>query len=260
MGTAAIQSQLWGMRARDWADIQEGMFAPLYEAVLRQTALEADTALLDIGCGSGMFCQQAAQRGARISGFDATAPLLNIARQRVPHGDFRAGEMEALPYADQTFDVITGFNSFQYAASPVNALREARRVARPGARVVVGIWGRREDCEAAAYLAALGALLPPPPPGAPGPFALSVDGALEALAAQAGLTPETVADVECVWDYPDEATALRGLLSAGPAMRAMQHAGEAAVRDATAQFIAPFKAASGQYQIRNKARYLSATA
>lgn len=258
MSTAAVQSHLWGMRAKDWAEVQEGMFAPLYEAVLNRGTIGAGAALLDIGCGSGLFCQQAAHRGARISGLDATTPLLEIARERVPHGDFRAGEMEALPYADRTFDLITGFNAFQYAADPASALREARRVARPEAAVVIGIWGKRDECEAAAYVAALGALLPPLPPGAPGPFALSVDGALEGLAAQAGLTATHMSDVACVWDYPDEDTALRGLLSAGPARRAIQHAGEAAVSGTVLKSIAPFKTAAGGYRLRNTARYLIA--
>jgi ubiquinone/menaquinone biosynthesis C-methylase UbiE len=120
-----------------------------------------------------MFCQMAAKLGARVSGLDATEPLLAIARERVPDGDFRAGDMEELPYSNHTFDVVTGFNSFQFAANPVKALQEARRVARIGAPVAIAVWGKREDTEGFALLAALGSLLPPPPPGAPGPFALS---------------------------------------------------------------------------------------
>ena len=76
MGTANVQSQLWGARARDWAEVQEGMLAPLYEAVLHKTAVGASTTLLDIGCGSGMFCRMAAKLGAQVSGLDATEPLL----------------------------------------------------------------------------------------------------------------------------------------------------------------------------------------
>lgn len=173
MGTANLQSQLWGARARDWAEVQEGMGAPLYEAVLHKTTVGPDATLLDVGCGAGMFCQMAAKLGARVSGLDATEPLLAIARERVPDGDFRAGDMEELPYSNHTFDVVTGFNSFQFAANPVKALQEARRVARIGAPVAIAVWGKREDTEGFALLAALGSLLPPPPPGAPGPFALS---------------------------------------------------------------------------------------
>ena len=99
------------------------------------------------------------------------------------------GELEDLPYADGSFDAVTGFNAFQYAAEPAAALREAARVTKPGGRVVAMIWGTAAECEAAAYLAAIGRLLPPPPPGAPGPFALSEPGVLEALLTRAGLDP-----------------------------------------------------------------------
>jgi hypothetical protein len=50
-------------------------------------------------------------------------------------------------------------------------------------------WGRPEQCEAAAFVKAVGSLLPPPPAGALGPFALSESGALEEFAARGGLTP-----------------------------------------------------------------------
>jgi len=258
MGSANVQSHLWGARARDWAEVQESTVAPLYQAVLHKTAVGPGATLLDVGCGAGMFCQMAAKLGTQVSGLDATEPLLAIARERVPDGDFRAGEMEELPYSKQTFDVVTGLNSFQYAASPVKALQEACRVSRAGAPVVIAVWGKREDTEFAACLAALGSLSPPPPPGTPGPFALSADGALEAIVAQAGMSPGNIEEVDCLWDYPDGNTALLGLLSAGPATRAIQHAGEEPVREAFVKALAPFKTASGRYQLRNKYRYLIA--
>ena len=71
--------------------------------------------------------------------------------ERLPGRDFRVGEMQTLPYADQSFDVVTGFNSFQVAASPIDALREARRVARRAGTVVIATWGPPEDCEAAGH-------------------------------------------------------------------------------------------------------------
>jgi hypothetical protein len=117
-------------------------------------------------------------------------------------------------------------------------------------------WGRPEDCQAAAYLVALGALLPPPPPGAPGPFALSRPGALASLAA--GLEPVAARDVETVWAYPDEATLLRGLLSSGPAARAIAEAGEGRVRDAVLAAVAPYRTPDGAYRLHNVFHYLIA--
>jgi hypothetical protein len=77
--------------------------------------------------------------------------------------------------------------------------------------VVIATWGKRKDCEASAYLGALRPLMPPPPPG---PFALSEEGAPEALTSEAGLIPTQAAEVDCPFVYPEQETALRGLLSA----------------------------------------------
>lgn len=259
MGTAKTQGEIWGTRARDWAEVQEGIAIPLYEVVLQKLKVSEGFSVLDIGCGSGTFCEMAAKLGARVSGIDAAELLLTIAGERVADGDFRVGEMEELPYADQTFDVVTGFSSFQFAANPINAMREASRVSRNGI-VVIAVFGRPEENETTAVIKALGSLLPPPPPDAPGPYALSADGALEAIATKAGMTPGVIGTIECPFDYPDEKTALRGLLSSGPAIRAIQAKGHDLVREVILTAIAPFKTDSGGYHLRNNMRYMIAGA
>jgi hypothetical protein len=154
---------------------------------------------------------------------------------------------------------VTGFNSFQFAGDPVAALREARRAAAPGGRVVMVVWGRQEDCEHAATLAAVARCLPPRPPEAAGPFALSEPGRLEALMTQAGLTPLTAAELDCPFEYPDLATALRGIGSTGPAARAVQHAGAERVRQAIIESLAPYRTDEGDYRQRNTFRCVVAS-
>jgi hypothetical protein len=83
---------------------------------------------------------------------------------------------------------------------------------------------------------------------------------LEALVTEAGLRPSHLAEVDTVWSYPDTETALRGLMSSGPVVRAIQYAGEAAVREAVSNALAPFQTAPGGYVLRNKFRFLIATA
>jgi SAM-dependent methyltransferase len=166
--------------------------------------------------------------------------------------------MEDLPYADKSFDLVTGFNSFEFAADPLSALQEARRVARVGALVVMATWGRRQNCPAAAYVAVLGSLMPTAPLGTPDLFALSENGALQALVKQVGLMPVYMADVDCVWDYPNLETALRALLSAGPAVKAIQATGEQRAVEAVTEAITPFKQPSGDYRLANQFRYVIA--
>jgi SAM-dependent methyltransferase len=258
-GSAAIQGELWGARARDWAEIQEPAQRELYPPVFDAAGVGEGTALLDVGCGSGVAAGIAHERGAKVSGIDAAPPAIEIARERVPDADFRVGELEALPYDGDSFDVVTGFGSFQYATDPLNALREARRVTRPGGLVAILTWGLPEQCEAAVFIKALGSLLPPPPPGAPGPFALSAPGALEDLVSQAGLTANRADEFSTRWDYPDHETWLRGSLSSGPAAKAIKAVGEERVAAALRDAIAPFHTASGGYVLENSWRYVLAT-
>lgn len=260
VGTARTNGPLWGAAARDWAMIQEGQFRPGYEAVLAHCGVGGGTAYLDAGCGAGMAASLAAARGATVSGFDAAEALLEIARERVPAGDFRTADLEAVPFADAAFDVVTGFNAFQFAGDPVRALSEARRVVRPGGRVVVMTWGDPEGMEAAAIVGALRPLLPAPPPGAAGPLALSDKDKLRGFAEAAGLKAEDLVDVDSGWHYLDEATAVRGLGSSGVAARAKGLVGAEAVDAAHRAALAPFRQTDGTFRIGASCRFLVARA
>jgi SAM-dependent methyltransferase len=256
--TGGRQAKLWGARPRDWARLQEGQARPLYEAVLDALGAGSGTEHLDVGCGAGLAAQLAAGRGARVTGIDATPEFLEIARERVPDGEFVQADLEELPFEADRFDTIAGFNSFQFAGDPANALREAARAGKVGTPIAVATWGPREQCETASVLAAYGSLMPPPPPGAEGPFALSEPGRLQMLVEQAGLSPESVADVECVFAYPDLDTALRALNSAGPGTAAIATVGEERVREVVGQALERFKQPDGGYRMRNVFRYLIA--
>jgi SAM-dependent methyltransferase len=260
MGSAHIQGPLWGAAADDWAEHQEPTQAALYEATFDAIGLTNGTRLLDVGCGTGYALQLAAKRGADVAGFDASAGLLEVARRRLPDSDIRQGDVEQLPYGDDTFDAVTAFNSVQYASDPTTALRAIRRVARPGAPVAISTWGDPARCETSAVLGAMRSVMPPPPPGAGGPFALSAPGALEALAEAAGLTAETALDVPTPFVYVDATSALRATLASGPARIAIDHAGVDGVRDAVSAALAPFTAPDGQVRFDNVFRVVVARA
>ena len=129
---------------------------------------------------------------------------------------------------------------------------------RPGGAVVIVTWGNPDGMEAAALVTAVRPLMPPPPPGAPGPFALSEESALREFASDAGLRPVEVFDVDCAFVYADEATAIRGLNSSGVAARAIENSGEQAVTEAHAQAIQRFRQPDGGYRIRATFRCLLA--
>ena len=82
--------------------------------------------------------------------------MLALARKRVPEADLRRGDMQFLPYEDDFFDVVAGFNSFFFAADMVAALHEAGRVAKPGVDISWAYEYSDEDALARALLAAGG--------------------------------------------------------------------------------------------------------
>src|SRR5437763_1872773 len=258
MGTAMQQGAAWGMRAADWSAVQEWKARPAYEAVLDACAPWRETRLLDVGCGSGAFASLADAAGARVAGLDASAELVEIAESRVPDGAFRVGDMADLPYADGSFDLVVSIDSLPYAAVPLAALFEAVRVTRPGGRVVVLVWSSSEECDAAAYLRTVHSLRPVAA-FAPEPFALSPPGVMEDLLALAGLSVSERQTVPCTWFYADEDTALRGLLSSGPAVSAVGSFDEDAVREAVLESILPYRCDGGAYLLRNTFRYLVGT-
>ncbi|GIU89352.1 MAG: hypothetical protein KatS3mg010_0451 [Acidimicrobiia bacterium] len=260
MGTAEVQGALWGAAADVWSELVEPLSTPLFETVLEALGVGAGTKLLDAGCGSGLALQIARERGAAVSGLDASAALLEVARRRVPDGDVRQGELEELPFDSNTFDAVTAFNSVQYAASPVGALREIARVAKLGASVAVVTWAPPERCETRLVLAAVGSLLPPPPPGAGGPFALSEPGRLEDLVAEAGLTPKHADEVSVEFAFADLDTAVRAHLSSGPARRAIEVAGQDAVEAAIRTALEPSVQPDGTSRHANAFRYVVASA
>jgi SAM-dependent methyltransferase len=233
MSSATVQGQLWGARAQDWAACVEQVGLPLFGAALDAARVTAGTRLLDAGCGAGLLALLASLRGAQVTALDASPALVAIARQRLPAADVREGDLEALPFADASFDAVIAVNSIFYAADMAAAMRELARVARPGGRVVITAWGPPARCEfLAAVMPALGPLMPPPPPGAspPHPGALSEPGALAAVLVKAGLRVVEEGEVACPFVFPSTEASWRANSSAGVNQAAIAHSGEAAVR------------------------------
>jgi SAM-dependent methyltransferase len=258
-GSAGRWGPLWGARPADWA-LSEDRQLPTYEAALELTGLEPGSRVLDIGCGVGAFLCLVAEHGGEPHGIDAAEALIAFARTRLPDADLRVGEMEELPWEDDRFDLVTGFNSFFFADDTVAALREAGRVATPGAPVVVQVWGAHERCDLEAMKQLARPFLPPRPPDAPADPDLAEPGALEALATRAGLTPEDEFDTTWTLEYPDAETLGRALIAvAGLAVLAGPER-EQELQTAIVDGLAAYRSADGSYRLSNEFHYLIARA
>ncbi|TGZ08993.1 methyltransferase domain-containing protein, partial [Streptomyces rhizosphaericola] len=151
-----------GTRARDWAEIQERMLAPLYEAVYDRLEVGAATRMLSLGCGSGLALLIAAARGAQVTGVDSDRERLALARARLLPEEGAEGapahrarlHESGLPAgagADGApYGLITVFEPIGCAAGDseglVPALEAALPLAARGATVVLTGWGPPERC------------------------------------------------------------------------------------------------------------------
>lgn len=257
MGSATVQGELWGRQPATWSTAIEPQMRPLYEATLDALGPLDGVRLLDAGCGSGLALRCAADRGATVSGVDASAPLLEVARQRLPAADLRTAEIEELPHYDDGFDVVTAFNSIQYTVDPVQAVTELVRAARPGGKVAIGVWGEPARCETEALFARLRSLAPPPP-GTPAPLAASEPGVVEGLLQKAGLEVTGGGEAGCPFTFADHDTAFEAHMSAGPLQKVADIAGEEAVRTAIHDVLEADRKPDGQLRQDNIFRYVVA--
>ena len=246
----------WGRAAHDWAELQEPLAAPLWEAMLDAAAVGPGMRVLDAGCGVGGASVLAARRGAQVNGLDAAEALLAIARTRVPDADFRAGDLDALPYADGTFDAVIAADVLPYVADPAAALRALRRVCTPGGRVAIAICAPPAECAQQAIVQSVREILPRPL-GAD-PFALSAPGVLYGLVAQAGLVVLGGGTMACPCVYPDRETAWLAQASAGPLQAIRRVVGAAQLKAAVLRALAPHVTDTGRVCLENHFRYVTA--
>jgi SAM-dependent methyltransferase len=254
-GSSARCGPLWGARARDWARNEEQQVST-YEAALARVEVRPGDRVLDLGCGTGVFLELVAERGAERVGLDASEELLEIARERLPGADLRRGDLESLPFADDGFDLVTGFNSFFFAADMTAALREAGRVAKPGAPVVIQVWGDPERCE----LEAMKVIARRFQGGGEAPPPLWKPGVLEGIAAEAGLTPEDAFDVGWAYEFADDAELGRAMISAGGLSVLAGPDRLEEVEAAILEVLAPYRNENGGYRLANEFRILIARA
>lgn len=226
----------WGRRATEAAYLFENMHWREYLCLLDQTGVGRGTRHLDIACGGGLAVRLAWERGAVVTGLDASKRLAAVAAARTPEADIRIGDMFKLPFDDNCFDVATSCRGIW--GNGVDALREARRVVRPGGKVGLSFWGHQKQMQAYPLFAALGQTTQEERQNTGAIVRIGLPGVAEQLMVEAGLAPGTRTSLRLHWEFPDVELAARTLASIGPAYLAIQHLGEeaflASVRQAAA--------------------------
>ncbi|MFI8002738.1 SAM-dependent methyltransferase [Streptomyces sp. NPDC086010] len=262
-----------GTRARDWAEIQERMLAPLYEAVYARLEVGSGTRMLSLDCGTGLALLIAAARGARVTGVDGDRERLALARERLLAGTgqesgggaprARLVDSVAAAAADlpAPYNLLTAFQPIGCADGDSEGLAPALASAVPlaarGTTVVLAGWGPPERCATAPVLRVAARLTESaraPRPQAGWRPALRDD--LEDVAARAGLKPDGSGRVSCPFGYADVDSAVRGLLSTGLFDAAVRATDRAQVEKEVAEALHPHLRADGTVWMPNVFRYL----
>ncbi|MEV6316407.1 SAM-dependent methyltransferase [Streptomyces sp. NPDC051776] len=258
-------------RARDWAEIQERMLVPLYEAVYERLEVGPSTRMLGLGCGSGLALLMASVRGATVAGTDAHPQRLSLARERLLPGPDGPGGTAAGPsrrlggtaeeVADPggaPFNLVTAFDPHAYTGGDlVVALAEAAAAAERGTLVVLAGWGPAERCATASVLRIASRLAEPLPAPGGGRQPGGRDD-LEELARQAGLRPDGSGRVACPFGYANMDSAVRGLLSTGQFDAAAEATDQAQVEKELTEALHPYTRPDGTVWMPNVFRYLIA--
>ena len=215
----------WGRKAADFATLSEPSNCREYLGLHHRLGVDQGDRLLDIACGAGLSLELASLRGASCAGIDASERLVAVARDRTPDGDLRVGDMRALPWDDDSFDVVTSFRGI-WGTTPA-ALDEVLRVLVPGGRVGLTVWGHIKASPGAWALAPL-RLAKEAKVANQAAMQLGRPGTGEALLASHGFVEIERFTVPFAWEFADPETFARAIASTGPGFEAIQNVGEAA--------------------------------
>ena len=139
----------WGIGSYEDTAAQ---LAPVSDVAVAALGLRGGERVLDVACGTGNAALVASKAGALVTGLDASARLLDVARERVPGGEFVLGDAAELPFKDGRFDAAVSVFGTIFAHPAEQAAAEVARVVRPGGRVAITTWPPRGPMFAAVSL------------------------------------------------------------------------------------------------------------
>lgn len=184
------------------AEVYEEFFVPaLFGAwpapVLAAAGVQTGEQLLDVACGTGILARHAVdQVGSpdQVVGLDLNEGMLEVARRKAPAVTWRQGRAEALPFADQSFDVVVSQFGLMFFDDRVRALQEMLRVLRPGGKLAIAVWDSLDHTPGYAAIVALLQQLfgAEAAKGLRAPYCLGDRQLLSALLAQAGIADATI--------------------------------------------------------------------
>ena len=127
-----------------YADTMAPSLRSMASGVVFRAALKPGERVLDVGTGTGIAVAAARGSGCEVIGLDASPEMLAVARRELPDHEFIEADFSAMPFEPASFDVVLSVHALLFAEDQVAALREWRRVARPGGRLSLSVPGPSE--------------------------------------------------------------------------------------------------------------------
>jgi SAM-dependent methyltransferase len=124
------------------------LFAHWVDAVLDAADVRFGQDVLDVACGTGIVTRHAAERvgpNGQVTGLDLNPAMLAVASRVRPGLTWQQGDVAAMPFDDDSFDVVTCQSAAMFFPDLVGALREMGRVTRPSGVVAVQVFDLHED-------------------------------------------------------------------------------------------------------------------
>ncbi|NUP53514.1 MAG: methyltransferase domain-containing protein [Catenulispora sp.] len=131
---------MWADSGVGYEAVYAGLCAHTVPDLLDLAAVRADTALLDVGTGTGTVARAAVARGAKVTAIDAEPTMLDLARAKVPEAEFHLATVPDLPFDPATFDAVVGNFVLNHFGKPRSALAALCSTAKPGGRVAFTVW------------------------------------------------------------------------------------------------------------------------
>ncbi len=254
MGSAEDQAIIWAIGAKEWVERRERFSEPLWLLMMAMGGVVRGKRFLDAGCGGGGASVIAHRLGAIVSGFDATPEFINICRERLPGVKFDLGDLEDLPYADGSFDVVFAANSLQFTYDPAKALSEFKRVLAPHGKAVVAAFTEVQRNDMASVMMAMRSLAPEPPKV--GPFALGKRELVEAAIRTSGIKLLRWEEIPFDIVYPNLDDCWETARSTGSLQAMINLHGEQTVREAHRTAHLAFVQPGGEVHLKNYSRVL----